>query len=421
MTAVTEPARSGTLAMGSIFEQVPALAGLDPADPYAVYDTIFGDPFLVEQGDVAVVTRYSQCFELLRHPKVMSSQRNSTAFRGLNSSLMHSLDPPEHTRIRSVVNKALTRRSVDALAPWLLNEVHSLIDAAAGGPTFDVIGGLAYPLPLNTICQMLGFPLADRELIVEWGRPISYGIDVLAGRRSREEQKANRTAGRDFRRYIEKLIEERRREPGDDLLSRLVFAEQTIGEPLTDREIAHAAMLLLIAGHETTVSTVAHGAMALADHPELAAQVAADPNVAEAFVDEVLRFYSPLQVIWRVAAEDLTVGPLEVPAGAALVLLLGAANRDGDQFEEPNRFDIFRSNNRTHIDFGGGHHFCPGASLGKLEARLALSALAGRLVNPRLDASTVTYRKGVMMRVQERVDLTVDGVLPRPVEADGRN
>lgn len=410
-TTAVDPVR-GTFVTGSLFEEVPALANLDPANPYPAYASIFGAPILVGRGDVAVVTRYAECSDLLRHPKVMNRHEKAPAFRGMTSSFMHSLDPPEHTRVRSVVNKALTRRSVDRLAPWLESEVHRLLDQASGATTFDVLGGLAYPLPLNAICQMLDVPLDDRDAIVGWSKPITYGLDPLSGIPARADQKANRSALRDFRRYIQGLTEQRRRTPGDDLLSRLILAGQT-SDPLTDREIALAAMLLLIAGHETTVSTIGHGALALARHPELAQDLAGDAALADAFVEEVLRYDSPVQVIWRVAAEDLTIGERKIPAGCALLLLLGAANRDPEQFANPDQFDIGRINNRTHLAFGGGPHFCPGATLARLESRLALSAMAQRLMSPRLEADGVQYRKGVMMRGHARLTLEVDAVRPR--------
>ncbi len=405
--------QTAVISTGALFDEIPALANLDPADPYAAYAQLFGAPLVAAGGSVVVVTRYHECYELLRHPHVMNRRDTSPAFRGLTASFMHMMDPPEHTRIRSIVNKALTRRSVEALKPWLEREVHRLLDrppSAVG--RYDVITELAYPLPLNAICQMLDVPMADRGAITGWSRSITYGSDLLAGRRSTIDQHEFRTAIGAFRRYIQKLTEERRRAPKDDLLSRLILAEET-GDRLTDREITWTAIGLLVTGHETTVSLIAHGAIALSRHPEMVDRVATDEDFADAFIEEILRYDSPVQAAVRIAAEDLRVDTVDVRADSALLLILGAANRDPDQFADPDSFDVDRRNNRTHLAFGGGPHFCPGAALSRLETRLALMALAQRFVNPRLDADGVRYRKGTMMRTPTVVDFEVDDIRPR--------
>jgi cytochrome P450 len=408
--------QTAALSTGALFDEIPALRHLDPADPYVAYREIAGEPLVVAGGDVVILTRWADCNYVLRHPDVSLRRNVTPAFRGLTSSFMNVLDPPEHTRIRSIVNKAFTPRSVELLKPWLQDQVHELLDASADATPFDVIEGLAYPLPLNAICQLLGVPIEDRRMIMGWSRPITIGADLLGGRRSREDQSLYRSTLRSFRLYTRELVEERRRSPGGDLLSRLIFTE-VMGDRLTDREVMTTVMGLLITGHETTVSLIGHGAIALARHPALREHVAVDEAFADLFVEELLRYDSPVQATLRVAARDLSIGGVDIRAGSAILALLGAANRDLDQFSEADTFDVHRSNNRSHLAFGGGPHYCVGAPLGRLEARIAVGAMAGRWVNPRVRLQGVSYDKSVMLRTQSRLELDVESLLPRPASA----
>src|SRR3954451_25185281 len=239
--------QTAALSTGPLFDEIRPLRELDPADPYDGYRKILGEPLVVAGGDVVILTRWADCNHILRHPDV-SLRRNATpAFRGLSSSFMNVLDPPEHTRIRSIVNKAFTPRSVELLKPWLQDQVDELLDAGYAAPPFDVIDGLAYPLPLNAICELLGVPAEDRRMVMGWSRPITYGADLLAGRRPRDVQLLYRSTIREFRLWTDALVEQRRRAPGADLLSRLIFTE-VLGDRLTPREVNTTVMGLLITG-----------------------------------------------------------------------------------------------------------------------------------------------------------------------------
>lgn len=404
--------QTAALSTGALFDEIPLLRHLDPADPYEAYREMSGEPLVAAGGDVVILTRWADCNLVLRHADVSLRRNVTPAFRGLTSSFLNVLDPPEHTRIRSIVNKAFTPRSVELLKPWLQDQVHGLLDAGAGTAPFDVIEGLAYPLPLNAICELLGVPLEDRRMIMGWSRPITYGADLLAGRRSREDQLLYRSTLREFRLYTRDLVEKRRQAPGRDLLTRLIFTE-VMGDRLTEREVITTVMGLLITGHETAVSLIGHGAIALSRHPELRERVAKDESVADLFVEELLRYDSPVQATLRVAAQDLNVGGVDVRAGSAILVLLGAANRDPGHFADPDVFDVHRSNNRTHLAFGGGPHYCVGAPLGRLEARIAVAAMAERMVNPRPRPGGIRYDKSVMLRTQTRLEIDVDSLVPR--------
>jgi len=263
-----------SLSTGVMFDEIPSLRDLNPADPYSAYAEMFGPPLLVSGGNAAVVTRHSTCATLLRHPDVSLRRDTSRVFRGLNSSFLNVLDPPEHTRIRSLVNHAFTPRSVMLLTPWLHDRVNQLLDHVRG-ETFDVIEDLAYPLPVNAICQLLDIPDDDRDLVMTWSRPITLGADLLASRRSRDDQKLYRSALRAFRLYIKELVAARRASPGTDLISRLLSVDEA-GDRLTEREVIVTAIGLLITGHETTVSLIGHGALALVANPELCDSVGHD-------------------------------------------------------------------------------------------------------------------------------------------------
>ena len=403
-------AQTATLSTGALFDEVPALRDLDPADPYPAYNEIFGPPIVIADGAAAVVTRHATCAQLLRRADVSARRDTSPVFRGLKSSDFSIMDPPEHTRIRRLVNKALTPRSIQLLEPWLSQRVHELLDDVDDSG-FDVVDRLAYPLPLEVICQLLGVPAEHRTKIMEWSKPIAVGVDLLGGRRSRDQQRAYRSTVRDFRQLLEVLTDARREAPQEDLLSRLCSPDDS-GEELTRREVLNAASNLLIAGHETTVSLIGHGVLALVQHPHLRQEVARDPDVTQAFVEEVLRLDSPIQAQLRVARSDMTLDGVRIRAGCALLLMLGAANRDPDQFPRPDRFDLSRPSNRTHLAFGGGSHFCVGAPLARTEGRLALSAIAARVVNPRLRSEGLTYAPRLMLRTPDRLMLDTDAVLP---------
>lgn len=404
---------TASLASGALFESVPALAELNAADPYPAYESLYGAPVEAAGGDVVIVTRFAECVQLLRHPDVTSERQGSPAFRGVPSSNLNLMDPPEHTRIRGLVSDAFTPRSIEALRTWLEDLVHDLLDRADTSEFFDVVPGLAYPLPVYAICQLLNVPAEDRDMLMGWSKAITPGVDLLAGRRSREQQSAYRLGMTSFRHYINELAERRRAAPGDDLLTRLIMSAHT-GDELTRREISANAINLLIAGHETTVGLIGAGAITLVQRPDLRDRLAADPALAEAFVEEVLRYHSPVQGVVRMAAKDLIIGGVSVRAGTALLLILAAANRDPEQFEDPNEFRIDRPNNRTHMAFAIGRHFCLGAPLARLEGRIALSAMAARLVNPRVRPDGISFGSGIMLRSPSRLEIDIDGVRPRP-------
>jgi cytochrome P450 len=321
---------------------------------------------------------------LLRHPKLSSDERRATTEIGgaepgrLATSLLF-MDPPDHTRLRSLVARAFTPKRVvdlqptaEAITARLLDEIRA---GEASGGVVDLIPTLAYPLPVRIICSLLGVPEADEATFTEWSRALARSLDpsVL---RSAALDAAIANAERDLTEYLEDLLSFRRTAPGDDLLSALLAVEAD-GDRILPNEVVNLALLLLVAGHETTVNLIGNGVLALLRAPDQLDLLRHSPHLVAGAVDELLRFDSPVQMTQRVATDDLDFAGYRVRAGDEILIVLGAANRDPSIFAEPNRLDVTRDA-RRHVAFGGGIHHCLGASLARLEGQVALSALLAR-------------------------------------------
>ena len=378
------------------------------ADPYPLYAQVRDTgPIPVADGLVTVFARYGDCEAVLRHPEARSDRRRSVLFSRAAGSPgavpwveqtppFLFLDPPDHTRLRRLVSQAFTARRVERLRPSIERLVADLLDAA--GDEFEVVEGLAYPLPLTVIADLLGVPREDTPRLREWSVVLTRALDpslALTGRPA--EGLAERVAAmNEFREYFSALTELRRREPRDDLLSALVAAEEG-GDRLSLEELLTTCVLLLVAGHETTVNLIANGVLALVRHPEQFALLAADPAAAPAVVEEVLRYDPPVQLTARVAGSDLTVGGVELAPGTLALLLLAAAGRDPAVNPDPDRFDVRRPSPR-HLAFGHGIHFCLGVPLARLEAQIALAEFARRFPAATPAVGELRYRDAVTLR-----------------------
>lgn len=262
--------------------------------------------------------------------------------RGPRTRNFLHLDPPEHTRYRRLVVGAFARRKVAGLEPRIREIATDLIRAADEPGSLEVVDGLAYPLPLRVICEFLGVPFEDRQLLQDWSAKLSEALDPPLGPAAARmtTQAARARAG--FVTYFRKLIQERRGSPRDDLISHLLQVEED-GQGLDEHDILATCVLLLNAGHETTVNLIGNAVLALLRHPEQLSRLRADPTLAAAAVEEVLRYDAPVQMTTRVATQPTVIGDAEVRPGDMVLLLLGAANRDPDVYPEPDRFDIGRS------------------------------------------------------------------------------
>jgi pimeloyl-[acyl-carrier protein] synthase len=385
---------------------------LDPAvrdDPYPAYralreaDPVHRSPFQ----ELWVVSRYRDVSWLLRDQRLSADRTRWDHFRPLvedaapRSMLAH--DPPDHTRLRTLVSKAFTPRMVEELRPKIEALVGEALDRAAGRGGLELIDDLAYPLPVTVIADMLGVPPEDWHRFREWSRVLVANLDPLT---MHEPQRiASFVAARDgLAGYLRGVVAERRREPRDDLISALIAVEER-GDVLGERELIVMLNLLLVAGHETTVNLIGNGVHALLRHPDQLALLRERPELIESAVEELLRWDSPVQLTSRVAIAEFELGGRGIRRGEMLLMLLGGANRDPEQFPDPDRLDITRSPNQ-HLSFGRGVHFCLGAPLARLEGQIAIRSLVTRF--PALRPAGETVRgETVTLRGLRRLPLAV--------------
>lgn len=378
------------------------------ADPYPFYQRLRAahPVFRVPQLDAWVVTSYEAVNGALRNPQLSSDRfprlRQRLAPKGLDSlasdrvrSMIH-MDPPDHTRLRGLVNKAFTPKTVEAMTGHIHDIVNELLDAVGNHGRMDIIEDFAYPLPVTVIAEMLGVPAEDRARFKHWSDEVSVvlGGDVAA--LSETLLRRATTAREELAEYFRDVVRRRRQNPGTDLISALTQAEEEGGK-LTEDELYSTVVLLLVAGNETTTNLIGNGMLALMRHPGEMQKVWASPSLVPAAIEEMLRFDGPVQLTTRMAKTDLEIQGTKIPKGDWLYLVLGAANRDPAQFPDPDRFDVSRAENK-HIAFGAGAHFCLGAPLARLEAQIALRALRERFPNLRLGEATIEYRNNFNLR-----------------------
>ncbi|WP_225838729.1 cytochrome P450 [Streptomyces sp. NK08204] len=291
-------------------------------------------------------------------------------FHVLNDHGMLDLEPPDHTRIRRLVSKAFTPRTVERLRPYVQNLAEELVSAlvAAGGG--DLLGDVAEPLPVAVIAEMLGIPEPDRDRLRPWSAAICGMYELNP---SQETAAKAVRASLEFSDYLRELITARRREPGEDLISGLIAAHDE-GDRLTEQEMISTAVLLLNAGHEATVNATVNGWWALFRNPDQLSALRADHSLIPSAIEELLRYDTPLQLFERWVLDDIEIAGTTIPRGAEIAMLFGSANRDPEVFESPDRLDLGRRDN-PHISFSAGIHYCIGAPLARIELAASMTAL----------------------------------------------
>lgn len=287
------------------------------------------------------------------------------------SASMIATDPPLHTKLRTIVSRAFTSRAISEMEPRIRAITENLLDDAIPRGAMDVVGDLAEPLPVTVIAEMLGIPAEDRRKFKVWSDAIVGLSNQLGG----GDEDAVRVQ-KEVASYFLRIIEERRTRPEPDLISTVAQAEVD-GQRLTDREVLGFCTLLLVAGNETTTNLIGNAVQCFLEHPDVADRLRKEPAGLPAAVEEVLRYRSPVQAMFRLALQKVALDGHELEPGDSVLAWIGSANRDGDQFVEPTRFDIGRSPN-PHIAFGHGIHQCLGAPLARLEGRVALESLLRR-------------------------------------------
>jgi cytochrome P450 len=359
-----------------------------------------------------VFTRHADCLALLRDRRASSDARkiDPGAVAGLRrieepggpvgevfAEMAPFLfrDPPDHTRLRGLVQKAFTPRVVDGLRGRITEVSESLVADALERGSVDLVADLAYPLPVQIIVEMLGVPAEDHEMFRTWSDAMARGLDpdFLLPPEAIEERLVGILS---FVQYFAGLVERRRQEPGDDLLSALIAAEEQ-GDVLSPGELISTCILLLVAGHETTVNLIGGGALALLDHPDQLARFRDDPALARSAVEEMLRFVSPVQLTGRIATDDIEAGGVTLRKGEFAMLLIGSANRDPEAFTDPDVFDVGRVEN-PNLGFGFGIHHCIGAPLARLETQIALSTLFERAGVVERVCDDLAYKDNIVLR-----------------------
>ena len=359
-----------------------------------------------------MLTRYRDVHAVLRDPRFSVERIRAPLVRdnldrmpeflrqsaqGMRSMLI--IDPPDHTRVRKLVNKAFTPKRIAALRGHIETIVRELVDEAEAKGEFDLIHDLAEPLPAIVIAELLGVPPTDHRQFREWSSAMIAGF---ASPRA-ETRDAATAATRSLFGYLTDTIAARRRDPRDDLISAMIEAQEE-RDALTDGELLATTNLLLLAGHETTTNLIGNGTLALLREPDEWRRLCAEPALLETGIEELLRFDGPVQATLRVALEDVQIDEHTIPEGALVLVSIGAANHDPATFEDPDQLDLARDPN-PHLAFGFGTHFCLGAPLARLEARLAFEALVQRFPGLTLMDETPRYRPNPVLRGLVRLDV----------------
>jgi len=391
--------------------------------PYELYARLREEApvreFVMPHGvKVWIVTRYDDVKIALSDAKVskdgkrvneMFAKHNTgaeplPAFDDDLTSHMLNADPPNHTRLRKLVNKAFTARRVALMRPWIEHVTDELLDklAAAGTDTVDLIEGFSIPLPIAVITELIGVPPEDRAEFRRWSSHL-----VGSGASPEVVEESSKAVNE----YVIRLANAKRLNPGDDMLSVLATADEGEGG-LTEGELVAMVFLLLVAGHETTMNLLGNGTLALLRHPDQFAALRADPSLLPNAIEEFLRYDGPVSLAsFRFTTEDLTLGDITVPAGEILAVSTGSAGRDESKFENADTLDITRPTNGHHLAFGHGIHYCVGAALARLEGEIAFGRLLERFPNLALaqEPETLAWRNSTLMH----------GLVTLPVRLDG--
>lgn len=391
------------------------------ADPYVVYERFrtlnpvhcaiaptSTDPgfwYLFAYADVAAALRDPRLGRELnpvKSPKTSASVPEANEpFYEMAGQWMLYRDPPNHTRLRALVNKAFTPATVERLRPRIAAHAEQLLNDVEADGRMDLIGDFAFPLPLIGLGEMLGVRAEDLRQFREWSNALSAAIDQNRTPGVYEQASQATLA---LSAYFQEILKERRRCPQDDLMSRLIAAEEQSGH-LSEDEIIATCILLLGAGQETTVDLIGNSVLALLHHPAQWEILRSQPSLIPSAVEELLRYDSPVQMTARVALEDVEIGGYLIRRGAKVTMVLASANHDPAVFPDPHRLDITR-NAKSHLGFGAGIHYCLGGSLARMSGRIALSTLLRRFPNLRVETKSPEWREGPVFRGLKRLPVS---------------
>jgi cytochrome P450 len=379
------------------------------ADPYPLYAEMRRRGLVRSSLGSWATASHETAASILRDRRFSSSPVHMRGYRApvypagdpradLPDADMLIMDPPDHTRLRRLVSSAFTPRAIAELEARIRDVTDRLLEPADATAGFDLIDTLAFPLPLTMICHLLGVPAEDQASFRVWGRDVASTLEPQPHPTSETQTRSSELA---LTAYLQELVRKRRADPDDSLLSALIAAEEE-GDRLSSAELVSTALLLLIAGFETTVNLIGNGTVALVGEHEQWQRLHDQPALVPAAVEELLRYDSPVQLTSRHATEDVAVDGAVIPKGATVVVAIGGANRDPDVFNQPDLLMIDRPDASRHLAFSLGIHHCLGAALARLEGRIAFEQLTRRY--PRLQlAGTPTRRPLLVLRGFESV------------------
>lgn len=356
--------------------------------------------FWSEKGKYWIITKYADVQSILRDLHYEKGLQNANSVNPVmkmlppvkeaiksRSTWMLNQNPPDHTRLRSLVNRAFTPTMVNSMRDHIEAIANRLLDDVASKGEMDIVHDFAFPLPVTVIAEMLGVPPGDREKIKAFSKPLTDGLEP--GFDLSRLTRSNK-AVQDFEDYLRPLVEERRKNGKNDLISALVSAEEQ-GDKLSMDELLGNCVLMLVAGHETTVNLIANAVLALLNHPDQMQLLRTQPELCVTAVNEFLRYESPVQSVRRMCALDLELHGQKIGHGDTLLLLLGSANRDPEHYQNADQLDITRADNK-HLAFGTGIHHCLGSSLAEVEGQIAVNTLLKRFPNLKMKSQNVEFK-----------------------------
>ncbi|CAN5594667.1 hypothetical protein BH09PLA1_BH09PLA1_32470 [soil metagenome] len=373
-----------------------------------------------------VVTRYADVVTVLRDPRFAKEPYLAASLPSLvrdqlglpaepdaavagEPLAMLFIDPPRHTKIRSIFNRGFSARAMSLLRPRIQQIAEKRIDRVASTGQIDLMRELAYPLPTIVIAELLGFPPEDYSKLKKWSDDFAAALTINP---TIAQQTASDQSREELREYFDRVVERLKKSPGENLISTLLAGGVEDGL-LTRQEFFANCALLMAAGHETTSNLIGNGLLALLRNPDQLQLLRDDPTLMPPAVEEILRYDSPVQWNSRIATEDVVLSGVHVPRGAVLLISLGSANRDPEIFAEPDRFDIRRRGENKHVAFGQGIHYCIGAALARMEAEIAIGAVIGKFRQIRLANKKINWQPGLIFRGPRELLVNVNGGIGR--------
>ena len=384
-------------------------------NPYRSYEAMRakGPIYYSRASGLYVITGYEEANAAFKDPRFRAGTPNSSAEAvsalGSPDSLL-KLNPPRHTQIRKLVSKAFSSRAIAEMEGWITDLAHELLDEVTGQREFDVVRHVAFPLPLRVVSRVLGVPQVDEDQFAEWGLALGNTLEPFI---PPPQRAAGRAADKAMYAYFQRLVEQRRQQPSDDMLSALIAATDDDGVRLTDHELLVNCQVILVAGFGTMTGLISSGMNMLVDQPELWQKLSAQRELVPNLVEEVLRIESPIQMTPRHVVEDVDLMGTVIPAGGRALIVEAAANRDPRIFVEPERLDVHRDNASKHLAFAGGPHYCLGAAIARMQGCIAFDAMLERL--PEIARASGAERRPMLTaRGFNTLPIAVrPGVLPR--------